>query len=75
LAFPEPEPGLVVSYAYLWHREAVAGLDDRLDLLVGKIGRREAAAAGLVPAKRLVFVGRDEIAHRHGHLDALLDEE
>jgi hypothetical protein len=49
-------------------------------ILVGKIGRREAAAAGLVPAKRLVFVGRDEIARDgavagHGHLDALLDEE
>ncbi|RVU21714.1 growth inhibitor PemK [Methylobacterium oryzihabitans] len=28
MALPEPEPGLVVSYAYLWHREAVAGLDE-----------------------------------------------
>jgi len=28
MSFPNPEPGLVISYAYLWHREHEAGLDE-----------------------------------------------
>lgn len=28
MAIPTPEPGLVVSYAYLWHREHQAGRDE-----------------------------------------------
>lgn len=28
MGIPTPEPGLVISYAYLWHREHRAGLDE-----------------------------------------------
>lgn len=28
MPFPNPEPGLVISYAYLWHREQEAGLNE-----------------------------------------------
>jgi hypothetical protein len=28
MAFPEPQLGLVVSYAYLWHREHRAGREE-----------------------------------------------
>ncbi len=28
MAIPTPEPGLVISYAYLWHREYVSGRDE-----------------------------------------------
>ncbi len=28
MAFPEPQPGLVISYAYLWHHEHRAGRDE-----------------------------------------------
>lgn len=28
MALPKPEPGLVISYAYLWHDEARAGLEE-----------------------------------------------
>jgi len=28
MPIPNPEPGLVVSYAYLWHREKRAGQDE-----------------------------------------------
>jgi hypothetical protein len=31
LAFPEPKPGLVVRYDYLWSREAAAGRDQGKD--------------------------------------------
>lgn len=31
MAFPEPEPGLVVRYDYLWSREAAAGRDQGKD--------------------------------------------
>ena len=29
MSFPQPEPGLVISYAYLWRREHHIGLEDR----------------------------------------------
>jgi hypothetical protein len=28
MAFPEPQPGLVISYAYLWHHEHWAGREE-----------------------------------------------
>jgi hypothetical protein len=28
MAFPEPQPGLVISYAYLWHHEHRAGREE-----------------------------------------------
>jgi hypothetical protein len=28
MAFPEPQLGLVISYAYLWHHEHRAGRDE-----------------------------------------------
>lgn len=28
MAIPSPEPGLVISYAYLWHDEHLAGLEE-----------------------------------------------
>jgi hypothetical protein len=28
MAFPEPRPGLVISYAYLWHHEHRAGREE-----------------------------------------------
>ncbi len=28
MPFPEPQPGLVISYAYLWHHEHRAGRDE-----------------------------------------------
>ncbi|MBI1200869.1 MAG: growth inhibitor PemK [Rhodopseudomonas sp.] len=28
MSLPTPEPGLVISYAYLWHRERAAGHDE-----------------------------------------------
>ena len=28
MALPEPEPGLVISYAYLWHHEHQSGHDE-----------------------------------------------
>jgi hypothetical protein len=28
MAFPDPQPGLVISYAYLWHREHRAGQEE-----------------------------------------------
>lgn len=28
MALPDPEPGLVISYAYLWHREHVSGQEE-----------------------------------------------
>lgn len=30
MPLPKPEPGLVISYAYLWHDEARKGLDEGL---------------------------------------------
>jgi hypothetical protein len=28
--FPEPQPGLIISYAYLWHHEHRAGREEGL---------------------------------------------
>lgn len=28
MAVPDPQPGLVISYAYLWHHEQLAGRDE-----------------------------------------------
>ena len=30
MAIPTPEPGLVISYAYVWGHEAKAGQEERL---------------------------------------------
>ena len=31
MAFPEPQPGLVISYAYLWHHEHRAGREEGVE--------------------------------------------
>jgi len=28
MPLPEPEPGLVISYSYLWHYERAAGVEE-----------------------------------------------
>jgi hypothetical protein len=30
MPLPEPEPGLVISYAYLWHHEHDSGVEEAL---------------------------------------------
>ncbi|MBU6297350.1 MAG: type II toxin-antitoxin system PemK/MazF family toxin [Alphaproteobacteria bacterium] len=44
MAFPVPEPGLVISYAHLWHRERgekkTEGVKDRPCVIVLKIERQ-----------------------------------
>ena len=51
MPIPNPEPGLVISYAYLWHHEHEAGrkegLKDRLSVIVVAI-EREADDATIV---------------------------
>ena len=51
MPIPHPEPGLVVSYAYLWHHEHQAGreegLKDRPSVIV-LVVEREAAGGTLV---------------------------
>lgn len=43
MALPSPEPGLVVSYAYLWHHEHAAGKDE---------GRKDRPAAIVLATER-----------------------
>jgi len=43
VAIPDPEPGLVVSYAYLWHREHRAGQQE---------GRKDRPCAIVLTAER-----------------------
>src|SRR6516225_7045043 len=51
MPIPNPEPGLVISYAYLWHHEHQAGLEegqkDRPSVIV-LAAEREADGATLV---------------------------
>src|ERR1700722_14198362 len=53
MALPEPQPGLVFSYAYLWHHEHKAGqeegLKDRPSVIVLAV-RREGENAVIVTA-------------------------
>jgi hypothetical protein len=45
MPIPTPEPGLVISYAYLWHHEHEAGWDegrkDRPSVIVLAVGRQQ----------------------------------
>jgi hypothetical protein len=43
MPLPEPEPGLVISYAYLWHREHDAG---------GEEGRKDRPCVILLAVER-----------------------
>ena len=58
MALPVPEPGLVISYAYLWHREQAGGrmegAKDRPCVIVLKVERRD----------DLVIVTVSPITHR-----------
>ena len=58
MPLPTPEPGLVISYAYLWHREQAAkrteGAKDRPCVIVLKVERRD----------DLVIVTVSPITHR-----------
>jgi hypothetical protein len=51
MPLPNPEPGLVISYAYLWHREGQAGQEegskDRPSVIVLAV-EREADGAIIV---------------------------
>lgn len=48
MAIPSPEPGLVIPYAYLWHREHLSGQEesrkDRPAVIILAIAREEDAA-------------------------------
>jgi hypothetical protein len=44
MALPEPEPGLVISYAYLWHHEHASGREE---------GRKNRPAVIVLAAERL----------------------
>lgn len=48
MPLPEPEPGLVIRYAYLWKREAdkgqVEGSKDRPCALIGRVDREKGEA-------------------------------
>jgi mRNA-degrading endonuclease toxin of MazEF toxin-antitoxin module len=58
MALPLPEPGLVISYAYLWHREhaqkRTEGVKERPCVIVLKVERRD----------ELVIVTVSPITHR-----------
>ena len=58
MALPLPEPGLVISYAYLWHREhakkRTEGVKDRPCVIVLKVERQD----------ELVIVTVSPITHR-----------
>ena len=43
MALPEPEPGLVISYGYLWHHEHASGQDE---------GRKDRPAVIVLAAER-----------------------
>jgi hypothetical protein len=43
MALPEPEPGLVISYVYLWHHEHQSGHDE---------GRKDRPCVIVVAAER-----------------------
>jgi hypothetical protein len=43
MALPEPEPGLVISYAYLWHHEHQVGHEE---------GRKDRPCVIVVAAER-----------------------
>jgi hypothetical protein len=59
MALPDPEPGLVISYSYLWHHEHNAGRDEgtksRPCVIVLAIDR---------PADRAVVVRVAPVTHR-----------
>lgn len=52
-AFPEPQPGLVISYAYLWSDEAERGLVE---------GRKDRPCAIIVSIEHPEKVGRRQVA-------------
>jgi hypothetical protein len=54
MALPEPEPGLVINYAYLWHHEHEAGQEegrkDRPSVIVLSVeGRHGATVVTVLP--------------------------
>ena len=59
MALPEPEPGLVISYAYLWHHERESGQEE---------GRKDRPAVIVLAAERLsdgtIIVTVVPITHR-----------
>ena len=63
MALPSPEPGLVISYAYLWHREQARkrteGTKDRPCVIVLKVERQD----------ELVIVTVSPITHRMPRAD------
>ena len=52
-AFPEPQPGLVISYAYLWSEEAERGLVE---------GRKDRPCAIIVAIEHPEKAGRTQVA-------------
>ena len=53
MPLPDPKPGLVISYAYLWHDEAKRGREegvkDRPCLIVGAQAKEEATTVMVMP--------------------------
>ena len=81
MPIPNPEPGLVISYAYLWHRQHEAGRDegrkDRPSVIVLAV-ERDADGATIVtvlpithsaPAERASAVETPAPVKRHLGLD------
>jgi hypothetical protein len=65
MALPEPQPGLVISYAYLWHYEYRAGRDegakDRPCVIILAI-RSSAGGPGIVSVAPITHSEPDSLA-------------
>jgi len=80
MALPVPEPGLVISYAYLWHREhrkkRTEGAKDRPCVIVLKVERRDDLVIVTVspithrpPTAEMAALGLPDAVKRHLGLD------
>lgn len=81
MTIPNPEAGLVVSYAYLWHREHQAGQDegrkDRPSVIVIAVERQEDSATIVtvlpithaVPDKTVIAIEIPQAIKQHLGLD------
>jgi hypothetical protein len=81
MTIPNPEPGLVVSFAYLWHREHQAGQEegrkDRPTVIVITVERAEDSATLVTvlpithspPDKGVVAIEIPQVVKQHLGLD------
>ena len=82
MTFPDPQPGLVISYGYLWHREYRRGREegrkDRLCVIVlktftGESGEtmiRVAPITHTEPEDEILAIEIPPTVKRHLHLDS-----